>query len=158
MDTSKEYTCQCDCEEVQGQWEPKPGDFIHYTTSPPACYKDEIKDINDVEQICMCSEFGKEVEKREWGDKIAWIEYEGHDHIVKYEKPIWLPTQDQIQGMLDIKGLDSMWIFFLRFYVNQDWIISEYALKFKTHEQLLLAFYMWRKGKTWDGEKWVKNK
>jgi len=70
-----------------------------------------------------------------------------------------LPRQDQIDDMMGVKGLCLNWISFLRFYVGSDWIITDYGLKFKTQEQLKLAFYMHeRHGLKWltERQKWVK--
>ena len=78
---------------------------------------------------------------------------------------IWLPTQDQIQGMITGYSVEGLFNRFYQFWNNEK--ISEsmglpqgYTTDhiFNSGEQLWLAFYMHEKhNKTWDGEKWVKS-
>lgn len=64
----------------------------------------------------------------------------------------WLPRQDQLQdllGLTDHTGVDLFDLNFFQKYVEHRWE------KFKTMEQLWLAFYMiHEKYKTWDGKEW----
>lgn len=155
MDKTEMYVKMADCEDVQGQWVPKPGDFISHTTTN--LITGDV--VNEITQLCMCSEFGKEVEKCEWGEKTIWIEYEGHDYIAKYKNPTWLPTQDQIQGMLGPQNTTDgyVWTCILLERHSNGKFPSNIDLL--TWEQKWLSIYMGHKhNKTWDGEKWVKNK
>ena len=71
---------------------------------------------------------------------------------------IWLPNQSQLQGMVGIReAFDGMWVRWLRFCVDDTWVIHEYPLRFRASmEQLWLAFVMKEKyGKVWNGEDWV---
>ena len=81
MDKMEMYVRMCDCEEVQEQWEPEPGGFISHAEINPV-----IGNITEeITQLYMCSEWGKETEECKWGEKITWIEYEGHDYIAKFK-------------------------------------------------------------------------
>ena len=152
MDKTEMYVKMADCEEIQGQWKPKPGDYISHTMTNPI-----TKDVvNEIEQICMCGEFGKEVEKYEWGEKVTWIEYEGHDYIAKYKNPIWLPRQDQIQEMMPGCNCHVCMVTGLFHFMENNLEGMFDAGIGGQMEKLWLAFYMHKRHKKrWDGEKWV---
>jgi hypothetical protein len=90
------------------------------------------------------------------------VDYENWSGDVSYAKEgrsIWLPRQDQLQGMVD-EGKYLSKATGLTFYCNvhssmcPEW---EYYKQFLTMEQLWLAFVMKEKfNKTWDGTDWVK--
>ena len=69
--------------------------------------------------------------------------------------PIWLPRQDQLQGMVIEKNAA------LSYAIHRFWqfIISDHNVNFfHSMEQLWLAFVMKEKfNKTWNGKEWVDN-
>ena len=74
---------------------------------------------------------------------------------------IWLPRQDQLQGMVTYQPKDEQtWIWkrmadFTCFWKNGK---ESYILLFNSMEQLWLAFVMKEKfNKIWDGNDWRKN-
>ena len=107
----------------------------------------------------------------------GWLHEQNDFYILKDVKPdgtllpannkwaIWLPRQDQLQGILhhEDKGsdLDKYWS--LQMF---DWatdysdyyecvVYTAYANQFNSMEQLWLAFVMFKKySKVWDGEQW----
>ena len=68
------------------------------------------------------------------------------------QKAVWLPRQDQLQGMFTLRFIDSHYRL-----MRECW---EFALvsdgcKFASLEQLWLAFVMKEKhGKVWTGKSW----
>ena len=85
--------------------------------------------------------------------------------LEKISEYIWLPRQDQLQGMIGDfkKQKDFMVLFFRPFYyclelgqiIPKAERVSTYWSDFKSWEQLWLAFVMKEKfNKVWDGEDW----
>jgi len=97
------------------------------------------------EYIQMCE---KAVEVQElWNPKQKDYRAMGNERF-----EVWLPRQDQLQGMVN----DNFWLQLGTFSV---WIQTpseeKYRIKFKSMEQLWLAFVMKEKfNKIWDGEDW----
>lgn len=74
---------------------------------------------------------------------------------------IWLPRQDQLQEMLNIKLESMLGDFYNAIGVlwEAGWTLREEYEQFTSMEQLWLAFVMKEKyNKIWDGESWVVNK
>ena len=72
---------------------------------------------------------------------------------------IWLPRQDQLQEMVDLGGGAKELALFFGWFCSpkESFHQTVYVAKFKTMEQLWLAFVMKEKyNKIWDGEGWVK--
>jgi len=143
MDTSDKYIKMCDCPEVQKGWTPEAGDWVNHKYDP--CSPDDPAHGGYIESVIY--------------------------HIINpNEHPvdsIWLPRQDQIQGMMYTLAINEVTengkssvacpdviVLDLKEFSEKD---CEYGLD--TMEQLWLAFYMHEKhSKIWDGEKWVEKK
>ena len=70
-------------------------------------------------------------------------------------KEVWLPRQDQLQEMLE-EGFDIIFGDFYRFASAEKEGHDE-VLKYKSYEQLWLAFVMWEKHRmSWTGSEWVR--
>lgn len=143
MDTSKKYIKICDCPEIQDGWEPERGDWT--------------------DKGLVTSSQHPYIKDHVYAD-------DGWDHISKI---IYLPRQDQLQGMLN--GLQTIPPSMFQAFVEwaQDpwgygsmpfprqgkkilWWQDEYIPQFETVEQFLLAYIMWElHGKKWDGNSWV---
>lgn len=157
MDTSEQYIKMCEsAKEIQKLWQPNIGDWF----------------LNDYRGT---TEFPKDVEEQIWGDdkekweKIQCLTYKpsikefvvisdsdgSHtyrmDEFFKH-KHVWLPTQDQLQGMLSKPEIMK----FMREFNNEQFLTWTQEWTF---EQLWLAFVMKEKfGKIWNGEdEWIKN-
>jgi len=157
MDTTPKYIKQCEkAEEIQRLWEKQDGDY----------YYEELKE--------------KQTGGYKQGTHIfcygCQYEMSSHQITKNTEKFIWLPTQDQLQKMIEYnfseQGFSSGWGFA---YTHIDdmfcafWEWREKEIKAQgrgrlpdesiTAEQLWLAFVMHEKFDThWDNEKeeWVK--
>lgn len=93
---------------------------------------------------------------------LKWDNDEGHPIIGGYSDSergaIWLPTQEQLQGMLFTKSdfYDNL-IEFTNFVDNEYCYFAEKNDNYKTFNELWLAFVMKEKyNKTWNGKDWVK--
>ena len=164
MDKTETYEKMSNNPHIQSQWEPQEGDyFVVYEE-----FEDTDKSKKKTREVYIIGNADG------GGDDIGtgwcgccWREIE--------EDKIWLPTQDQIQGMMGIRPSGNTWIWleefgggFHEFYsqftecegrdIERD--TTEYARQFDSMEQLWLAYYMHhgKAQKIWDGEKWVKNK
>ena len=149
MDTSELYIKMANCPEIQKQWKPKEGDWVAFCG--------DVKVIADYEIWAL--------EKRELSDIECWnevvVSMGGHfvDHWNEARECfVFLPCQDQIQEMLKTNLLDLLNKFYKFVFDDLSWMFNkDHTIKFKTMEQLWLAFYMWEKrGKKWNGEEWVK--
>lgn len=155
MDKTEMYVRMADCEEVQGQWEPQKGDYI---ANNEESWKKTSKDS-----------------KTRIVKPIGVLILDSPNQIDRKDLAIWLPTQDQIQGMIreywaeklknkrpkdewfpgGVIGLTYVLDTFLAWTVQNTSITQES----KSFEELWLKYYMWLKfEKTWDGEKWIKSK
>ena len=159
MDKTEMYVRMCDCKDVQSNWKKEKGDWafneeeneVYAFTDSYLCGRDGY--------ILVAKEYSCENEQS-FGAIAGYPDIEDKDFI-------WLPTQDQIQGMIigppaasySVEGL------FVRFHVfwNDEKIREAIGLPqgystdhvFNSGEQLWLAFYMYEKHrKIWDGEKW----
>ncbi len=72
------------------------------------------------------------------------------------KRPVYLPTQDQLQRMLSLSFLDQIDVFWewldRGYYPDLDGDKLDIVLP--SWEQLWLAFVMHEKGKHWTGEEW----
>lgn len=131
---TERYIKMCEkAEEIQREWKPELGDR-YWNTFWKLC------EYNYSEVICSSS-----FEKGDIDEKV---------------KNIWLPTQEQLQEMLDgdyfyhAFNLDVVNETMKRLY-SEDGLYSP----FETGNEFWLAFVMWKRyGKVWDDEKeeWVK--
>ena len=94
MDVSPEYVKMCGCEEIQGSWKIKYGDYFA---------TDWFVDQEDnIGKVCMglCATFDEQEQLISTSDNpdIRWF------------KPAcsWLPRQDQLQEMVEDQRLDIM--------------------------------------------------
>lgn len=140
MDTSKEYIKMCEkAVEVQALWEVMPADFIYHKENAKSDY---------VHGTTYTYLIANETTKLDDMKDIA----------------VWLPRQDQLQGMVSELARDNLNILMMMF-INQlinikvsgnDPIVSlKYSIV--SIEQLWLVFVMSEKyGKTWNTEtlKW----
>ena len=146
MDTSETYIKMCDCEEIQGQWEPSIGDYIGGDW-----FIDQEDNIGKtfLGIIRRLKPEGKD-DCVDCGGDIFWA----------IESNIWLPRQDQLQEMVGKYDLPNLLVEFYCFVSGRvpltNEIVSEPKwAEFTSMEQLWLAFVMKEKyNKTWDGEEW----
>ena len=127
----KKYIKMCDCKEVQGQWEPKAGDWFYSKTYGTLFVIDK--------------------------EPKAFLEWQ--DGLHPKEQINWLPRQEDIQEMIprrdDTTALELHIVFDA--FLNE--IYPEHALKGMSMTQLWLMFYMYEvHDKVWTGEKWEKAK
>lgn len=132
IDTSKEYIKMNSCPEIQGEWEPKVGDWYYVDN------EDELVEAT----ICMNAMATKY--ERAYGSNM-----------------VWLPRQDQIQDMLQdfmwvvAKGptADGAFIAFVDVPPGK----VETRCYAPTAEQALLQLVMLEiHGKKWNGSEWVR--
>jgi len=105
----------------------------------------------DLKHDFYCPNCGKELVSSE---DVAHIEtYEGNEAL----KSVWLPRQDQLQGMLYNEDRPRAWDLFCdfdEFIITHSREVGDYTL---SAEQLWLAFVMHEKyGKKWNGKDWIK--
>ena len=137
MDTSEKYIRMCDCPEVQGQFRANEGDWLYCT-------------CGDIEHYPG----GYGINVITTGDADI-----GNMDLKESESDVWLPRQDQIQGMLE-EDWQKTCVHFVRYVTNDfapNTIFYTRRDEIGSMEQLWLAFYMHEKhGKIWDDEKgWV---
>ena len=158
MDTSEQYIKMCDCEEVQGPWEPKKGDYYFPKGN---WWHPDLERVDRVEILSFSRP-----------DKTAPVEY--HYPATKdsfrltehgscpCSHHVFLPRQDQIQEWMK-KSYDyilTMVLYFHLFCSCKEMFCGVYSSKafrhpLKTMEQLWLAFYMYEEhGKVWNGDEW----
>ena len=79
----------------------------------------------------------------------------------------WLPTQDQLQEMIETRPSPKLFVHFITFlgWGGESFNLYQYpqtnagTVGFTSMEQLWLAFVMKEKfGKIWDGENWTKER
>lgn len=146
MDKSEKYIKMCEkAEKIQKEWKPKIWDIIHNKQlGLPFATIDACKTIGG--RICAYIT----------GASVGIITQQPTGK--KHSLIVWLPTQDQLQGMV---GQGEILDRFYKFVTNPyhkkiDLIPDELFLIF---EQLWLAFVMYEKyGKIWSDEKedWEK--
>ncbi len=137
---TERYIKMCEkAEEIQREWKPRIGDFVFSKE-----YKEVVVITGAEEELYDAT---KPILVKKWA-KVFKEDY------------IWLPTQEQLQGMLD--G-DYFYHAFILDGVNETMkrLYSEDGLysPFETGNEFWLAFVMWeRYQKVWDDEKeeWVK--
>lgn len=162
MDTSEQYIKMCDCPEIQ-DYHYKANDY-----SDGFVEGEYYADFNDMRGI-------NTQEESYWEANIFCEEYPRPWGTCKH---IWLPTQSQLQEMVDVpdwfEWSDEDWLndgvnpsvqkrlalhlkclhimYIENFYPNC------YMRKFTSMEQLWLAFVRKEKfGKVWSNGEWVKN-
>jgi len=94
---------------------------------------------------------------------ITYDENAGDVFYYRGQRKVWLPRQDQLQEMVEIKDklrspLHILFFAFRAFVQNGDedawW---DFRDEYKSFEQLWLTFVMQEKyEKKWDGEAWIK--
>ncbi len=164
MDVSSEYVAQCDCPEIQEVFKGFDlNQYPHYVYDKvtervstifwsPNSLKDKIGNAGNVLIVSIESD-------REKNQYVP--EYDG-DFC---ESIIWLPTQSQLQEMVEGEWEEV----FERFangvgcndfdYTHEEMGDYElYKIAFTSMEQLWLSFVMWElHKKKWDGGKWDEN-
>ncbi len=101
-------------------------------------------------------------ELQEYYDDNTWLLRLGENDQGDSKRLIWLPRQDQLQEMINIKNYisypSSNWglvcVFYSRFSKNAEY--SPQQIYKMSMEQLWLVFVMKEKyNKTWNGETWI---
>lgn len=133
MDKTPIYIKMCEkVMEIQNPWDRKMGDFF-------------------------CESYWSNKEQKNLYD----IRVINFDNQYLYQpRFIWLPRQDQLQGMVNEKNpCDLLHSFFTEVY---EWVDGRYEYpkgyyeQFASMEQLWLVFVMFEKyNKIWDGEEWI---
>jgi hypothetical protein len=153
MDTSKEYILMCEkAREIQKAWDEKlvPSFFFDYALDRvtiriwvPEALRKKITDPITSQRLIISIEENRPIDK--------WIP-EGNKAPV-----IWLPRQDQLQGILPW-ALASLIHGMYWFVYNREGVKTEKDLYgFTSMEQLWLAFVMSEKfKKTWNGKEWIR--
>ena len=129
MDTSETYIKMCDCEEIQNR------------TSDADWTNDDCISFRDGSGVSRIWIWKKGTLS---GGTRKWSEYF-----------IWLPRQDQLQEMVETKGIPGL---LLLFYLFTREMPKEYLSTVDgSMEQLWLAFVMREKyNKVWAGKDWVE--
>ena len=136
MDLSKEYIKTCDCKEIQDGWKPTRGDNYILGDAMP-----NNKHFAVIVLGCC------------W-EKCSGCRCEVED--LKAEC-IWLPRQDQLQGMLPKRTtwFENLYRFYEWMTTHDPSHFSSPCTMFSSMEQLWLAFVMWELyQKRWDGKEW----
>jgi len=143
MDTSEQYVKMCDCEEVQGRWEPKKGDYYF----PRGDWWHLDMEREDEVDILTSSPWENRMIPVQYHHPATKNRFRTTEHgTIECSAHTLLPRQDQIQEWINGSPSDL---------IGRLWIWCRY--RNATMEQLWLSFYMHEKhGKVWDGEKWVK--
>jgi len=130
MDETKTYILQCEkAFKIQDLCGWAKGDFIY-------CNRPKMKEVK-------CFNWSFYFEHHKCFNSVQIEEYKSWC--------IWLPRQDQLQGMVDSHSSWYLCNQFYRFVID----IIEYK-KDISMEQLWLAFVMSEKyQKTWDGKEWI---
>ena len=160
MDTTETYIKQCEkAEEIQALWRPQGGDYyLHNYRGTTGFDREQEKQIwgdnnekwQRVEILCY-----KPMEDKVWFVSTA----EGESHVTSTvdlikHGCIWLPTQSQLQAMVQPNTLAS-WRLVGQF---TDWCEQQAKTivhAFASMEQLWLAFVMKKYNKVWNGEDWI---
>ena len=150
MDTSKEYILMCEkAEEIQKLWKPAFADYLQSMQGAIEIITKAKEKLNSktkaYPEYLLGMTFGK-------GGECSWKGYKK----LKGCNCIWLPRQDQLQGM--VKGIYE---FKLCAEYQMVYHFQKFTKKCKftdwSMEQLWLAFVMKEKyQKTWESENWVK--
>ncbi len=128
MDTSETYIKMCDCEEIQGL---RPPFTEHHWLGNVYC------GLLSVESRYKREDFHL---------------FMTTDAVMATEESIWLPTQSQLQEMVDSPAIE--WLLDKFWY----WARKEHNISpiLNTWSRLWLAFVMWENHqKKWDGTQWV---
>lgn len=161
MDVSSKYVNMCErAEEVQGlrQWEYWNQDLWKQTRDgnfrPGDVY------VLDEKVIIFGDTPYPPHETKTYGKSQDMVGYDEGDAF-DFEKLTWLPTQDQLQEMVD-RPLWQLNFGFIDWLCDTDegydeGYIQHHHLSFTSMEQLWLAFVMKEKyNKVWNGAKWIK--
>ena len=127
-------------------------------------------------KMCECSEIQKQWKPKDgdfyFNKNLLKVLIYPYGNPVKFVD-IWLPRQDDYQGMLEIDGeldysLEKLIKEFYEFYIISEGVMphpiqkeenewwQNYINQFMSMQQLWCAFYMKEKhNKIWDGEKWM---
>ncbi len=164
MDTSKEYIEMCEkAEEIQKYFKATDEFDKVIPSFVYDGYIDRIsnlvyapirlrKDLNSTSEVIVLS-----IEhERDEGRMFSELE-----HPKVAETCIWLPRQDQLQGMVQCSSFYSHVTNakFQQFIMQEQSMVKFlYENREVSYEQLWLAYVMFEKfGKVWTGEEWVKN-
>jgi len=136
MKIDKKYIKMCEkAEEIQKKWKPQEWDYCY-------CY-------GEFGGVVVLSEYETDGGVYGHGIEDGKIICTDIDYMEREIKHIWLPRQDQLQEMLNIKWHELGIILYL---LIGFWKVNE--KKFSSIEQLLLAFVMKKKyNKEWNDEK-----
>ncbi len=148
MDTSKTYIKMCEeAEEIQGEWEPQEGDYIHILKHGAFIAHEAIlfSGLRDT-LITM----------RGWHE----------DWEFEREYSIWLPRQGQLQEILEWTNINTLLAEILDFAgfpesygKHPDPQIETLVYKWDSMEQLWLAFVQKElHSEVWNGNEWIGEK
>lgn len=135
------YIKMCDCPEIQDGWEPKIGDWTDKGVMVRILYQGIDSEIGFAGEYIL--NYGK------------------GEFQVYYEEFIWLPTIEQLMGMVDKdEEFEGALIDFTNEF-HPDGNHPDYCLDddfnfiFKSWQELCLAYIMRElHNKKWNGEKW----
>ena len=145
MDTLFIKMCE-KAEKIQAGWEPQDWDYVYNPNWIEENWPDAVWCILP-EEIADSGVYG------------PFLDSEGEWEGCR-QRPIWLPTQTQLQEMV-IKGLRYQDTEHLLRALNE-WDTSEegyepYSRTVDSMNQLWLAFVEWKLyGKAWNGEEWLR--
>ena len=158
MDTSPEYVKMCEkATGIQDAWNPNAeGDvfFIQaglFTNGKEPGNGETIYEKGEIvfcgDGVCPYNDY-----------PLGQVRQDGSRFSYDDGKYIWLPRQDQLQEMLEnadfYNDLRSLMEWTRKGPSGEDWR-SDYSSRFKSAEQLWLAFVMHEKyNKVWNGSEW----
>lgn len=126
-----EYTKMCDCEEVQGKWEPKLGDRYIYTRTGLEVLLHDMKTFKECWPVNPFG--GKFIFLPRIEDLLGWLG-KGMDSLRNWQNEQWMVSIKNSKGDIEWAS-DSMFDF--------------------PEKAFLEAFMVYAHGLTWNGEAWV---
>ena len=169
MRISERYIKMCEkAEEIQREWKSKIGDWVQLRHKflngkiendlPPLLV------VEDVSEDAVYVYYPESIHEKIDLKMVCWRVYKPfHNSNNGWWWWVWLPTQEQLQEMVELWGSDAfrkmdyvLWILRKECIFTTDLI---YWQNFNSFKEFWLAFVMWKRyGKVWDDEKeeWVK--
>ena len=151
---TKKYIKMCEkAKEIQKAWKPKVGDYVwrKYTVFGEEIDK-QFWDKDKMEEIIILT-YASEIEGYFHATKDGQTRiFESHNEAHK-KTCVYLPTQEQLQEMIDLNGWHNILVAIIYWYQEAD------IENISSLNELWIAFVMHEKyNKIWTGKDWVKGR